>query len=114
MIGESVLMGAATLFGVMALVYALLYAASRGQVLHGIRKRFWCDGKQRVVDVDFMAVNRNEYDVMACTAFPEDQSVSCDKHCVKIVQEDTSKSVGKGSAPNHVVEPQPAFPGNGR
>jgi hypothetical protein len=114
MVGESVLIGAAALFGVAALVYALLHCAAQGQALRGIRKRFWCDGKQRVVDVDFMAVNRNEYDVMSCTAFAEDQTVSCDKHCVKVVEEDTSQAVGKGSAPDQGSAPQPAFPGNGR
>lgn len=79
-----------------------------------IHKRFWCDSKQRVVDVDFMPVNRNEYDVTACTAFAEDQTISCDKHCVKAVEEDTSQAVGKGSAPNQGSAPKPAFPGNGR
>lgn len=114
MVGESVLLGAATLFGVMAFVYAILYASSQGQILHGIRKRFFCDGKQRVVDVDFVEVNRNKYDVASCTAFAEDQTVSCDRHCVKVVEEDTPQAVGKGGVPNQSPNLQPAFPSNGR
>ena len=118
MVGDSVLisilMGAATLFGLMAFVYSVLYASSQGQILHGIRKRFFCDGKQRVVDVDFVEVNHNMYDVASCTAFSEDASISCDKHCVKVVQEETLQSAGKGGAPNHGFTPQPVLPGNGR
>ena len=106
MVGYSVLIGVATLVGVMAFVYAVLYASSRGQILHGIRKRFFCDGKQRVVDVNFVEVNRNQYDVASCTAFAEDQTVSCDKHCVKVVEEDTARA----DEPGRAVNPSPAVP----
>lgn len=114
MIGESVLIGVATLVGVMVFVYALMYASSRGQILHGIRKRFFCDGKHEVVEVDFVEVNRNQYDVASCTAFTEDQGVPCDHHCVKVVEEDTSQLDGKGGAPKQAFDLHPAFPGNGR
>lgn len=114
MVGDSVLIGVATLGGVIAFVYGILYVFSQGQILHGIRKRFFCDGKQRVVDVDFMEVNRHTYDVASCTAFSEDQSVSCDKHCLKIVENDTSQAVGEGGAPDRGFAPQPVLPGNGR
>ena len=114
MVGYSVLIGVATLVGVMAFVYAVLYASSRGQILHGVRKRFFCDGKQRVVDVDFVEVNPNAYDVSSCTAFAEDQTVSCDRHCVKVLEEDQAHAAVKGGASNQSPAPQPAFTGPAR
>lgn len=110
----TVLLGLATVLGMGPLVYAVLSLARGDSGFRGIHKRFWCDGKQRLVDVDFMAVNPNVYDVASCTAFSVEDCISCDKHCVKIVQEDTARAVGKGIVPNQVFEPQPAFPGNGR
>ncbi len=114
MVGESFVLGVVTLVGVVAFVYGILSVSSQGQILHGVRKRFFCDGKQQVVDVDFVEVNRNKYDVASCTAFVEDQNISCDKHCVKILEEDVSQADGKGKVLNQVRAPQPAFPGDGR
>ncbi len=95
--------GLLTLAAVVGIIYAAL---SRIPILAGIRKRFFCDGKQRVVDVDFVEVNRNKYDVASCTAFAEDQTVSCDKHCVKVVEEDTARA----DEPGRAVNPSPAVP----
>lgn len=106
MVGESVLLGMVTLVGVVAFVYGILSVSSGGQILHGIRKRFYCEGKQRVVDVDFVEVNRNKYDVASCTAFAEDQNVSCDRHCVKFLQEESARADELGRA----VNPSPAVP----
>lgn len=103
--------GLLTLAAVVGIIYASL---SRLPMLTGIRKRFFCDGKQRVVDVDFVEVNRDKYDVASCTAFAEDQTVSCDKHCVKILEEDMLQADRKGKAPDQARAPQPVFPGNGR
>jgi hypothetical protein len=114
MVGEGVLIGAATLVGVAAFIYGIAYVFAGGQILHGVRKRFFCDGKQRVVDVDFVEVNRNMYDVASCTAFREDQNISCDKHCVHSVREQTLESAVKGGAPIQEFAPQPVLPRNGR
>lgn len=84
----SVLMGLATVaigIGVPAVGYAALFGAE-AKALRGIHKVLWCDGVQRVVDVDFMQVNPNTYDVASCTAFSVDQCFSCDKRCMKVLR----------------------------
>lgn len=86
--GGSVLMGLTTLaigLGVPAVGYAALFRAET-KGLPGVRKVLWCDGVQRVVNVDFMQVNPNTFDVASCTAFSVDQCVSCDKRCVKALR----------------------------
>jgi hypothetical protein len=84
--GGSVLLSlAAVLVGVPAVEYAALSNAEP-LGLPGVRKVFWCDGKQRMVDVEFMQVNRNKYDVASCTAFSVDDCISCDRHCTSVLR----------------------------
>lgn len=89
MAGDSVFVGMVTLWGVVGLLFLGLTFFPKGHrlFLQGMRKRFWCEKKQKLVDVDFMAVNPNKYDVAACTAFSVDDTISCDKHCVNAVEE---------------------------
>ena len=89
MAGDSVFVGMVTLWGVVGLLFISLTFISKGHrlFLQGMRKRFWCEKKQKAVDVDFMAVNPNKDDVAACTAFSADDTISCDKHCMNPVEE---------------------------
>ena len=85
---ETTLPGMVTLLVVVGVLFVFLTFFLKGfPFLQGVRKRLWCEKKQQMVDVDFMAVNPNQYDVASCTAFSVNSIVSCDKHCVDAVQE---------------------------
>lgn len=84
----SVILGVVGLLGLAGFLYVFLTFFSKGGGLFipGVRKCFWCEKKQEVVDVDFMAVNPKQYDVASCTAFSVEEPVSCDKHCVNALK----------------------------
>ena len=85
---ESVILGVVALLGLAGFLYVFLgfFSKGRGLFLPGVSKRFWCEKKQEVVDVDFMTVNAKQYDVGSCTAFGVEENVSCDKHCVNVLK----------------------------
>jgi hypothetical protein len=68
-------------------VFLIFFLKQNLPFAQGARQRLWCEKKQQMVEVDFMAVNPNQYDVASCTAFSVDNIVSCDKHCVDAVEE---------------------------
>lgn len=82
--GGTVLLSLATFVGLPAVEYASLSCCEQ-QGLCGVHKTLWCEGVQRVVDVDFMEVNPRTYAVASCTAFSVDDRISCDKRCVKMI-----------------------------
>jgi hypothetical protein len=95
-------LGLATFLGLGLLAYAVRTLEGGSPELRGVNKSIWCEGMQRVVDVDFMQVNPNMYDIASCSAFSVDDCVSCDKRCLKAIRE-ISEPTGEAEE-----EPQPA------
>jgi hypothetical protein len=83
--GGTVFLTLASFLGLPAVEAAALSSAGR-QGLRGVHKHLWCDGMQRMVDVDFMEVNPDRYDVASCTVFSVDDCIACDKRCVKVMR----------------------------
>lgn len=79
----AVLIGAAILASLV--MWAAVEKGRRG--LEVIRKRFFCFGKEREVEVDFLArMGRPEIllGVKSCSAFKEGEEINCDKSCLHL------------------------------